>query len=137
MKLKSLHDLFLDQLRDLYNAENQIIKALPKLAKAASSPELQAAFHEHLEQSRGQVERLERAFESIGSKAKGRRCAAMEGLISEGKEIMEERSEPDVMDAGLISAAQKVGHYEIASYGCLVTWAGQLGHHVAAELLRQ
>jgi ferritin-like metal-binding protein YciE len=137
MKLKSLHDLFLDQLRDMYNAENQIIKALPKMAKTASSSDLQQGFQEHLEQTRQQAERLERVFEMVGAKVKGRKCKAMEGLIEEGKEVMDERAEPEVMDAGLIAAAQKVEHYEIATYGCLITWAGQLGHDDAADLLRQ
>jgi ferritin-like metal-binding protein YciE len=137
MKLKSLEDLFHDQLRDVYNAENQLVKALPKMAKAASSPDLQAAFQEHLEQTRGQIERLERVFEVAGHKVKGRKCKGMEGLVEEGKEIMDERAEPDVMDAGLIAAAQKVEHYEIACYGCLATWAEQLGMQEAVDLLRQ
>jgi ferritin-like metal-binding protein YciE len=125
------------QLRDLYNAENQLIKALPKLAKAAEHEELKNAFQGHLEQTRHHAERLEQIFESLGMKAKGKTCKAMEGLIEEGKEIMEEDAEPNVMDAGLIGAAQKVEHYEIASYGTVRTWAQQLGHSQAAEILQQ
>jgi len=123
----TLDDLFLDQLRDVYNAEGQLVKALAKMAKAASDPGLKDAFTSHLEETRGQVERLEQVFEALGEKAKGKKCKAMEGLVEEGKEWMGEDAEPDVMDAGLIAAAQKVEHYEIATYGCLCTWAAQLG----------
>jgi len=126
-KMMTLRDLFVEQLRDVYHAEGQLVKALPKMAKNASNPDLTAAFTEHLEETKGQVERLERVFEAIGEKAKGKKCQAMEGLVEEGKEVMEEDAEPDVLDAGLIAAAQKVEHYEIASYGCLRTWAEQLG----------
>src|SRR5437868_744057 len=114
MKQRTLHDLFVDQLRDAYNAESQLVKALPKMARAASAPELRDAFTEHLEQTRGHVERLEEVAEKLGVKPKGKTCRAMEGLIEEGKEWMEEDAEPEVMDAGLIAAAQKVEHYEIA-----------------------
>jgi ferritin-like metal-binding protein YciE len=137
MKLTSLHDLFLDSLRDLYNAENQIIKALPKMAKTADSEELQNAFQEHLDQTRGHVERLEKVFEIMGAKARGKTCQAMEGIIEEGKELMKESAEPEVLDAGLIAAAQKVEHYEMASYGTVRTWAHQLGQNEAADLLQQ
>ena len=137
MKLRSLQDLFVDELKDLYSAENQLVKALPKMAKAASSEELRSGFEEHLEQTRGHVERLDQIFEQLDARAKGKKCKAMEGLIEEGKELMEEDAEPGVLDAGLIAAAQKVEHYEMASYGCVRTWAEQLGYHEAAELLQQ
>jgi len=137
MKQCTLNDLFIDQLRDVYNAENQLVKALPKMAKAASAPELRDAFTQHLEQTRGHVERLEEVAEKMGVKPKGKTCHAMEGLIEEGKEWIEEDAEPDVMDAGLIAAAQKVEHYEIAAYGCLCTWAKQLGDEESFDLLQQ
>src|SRR5262249_1822774 len=132
-----LHDLFVDQLKDLYNAENQLVKALPKMAKAASSPELRSAFEEHLEVTKGHVERLEQVFESLDLPPKGQKCKAMKGLIEEGKELIDEEPEADVLDAGLICAAQKVEHYEMAGYGCVRTWARQLGHAEAADLLQQ
>src|SRR5436305_5870929 len=137
MKLKTLHDLFVDELKDLYNAENQIIKALPKMAKAASSDELRQGFEEHLEQTHGHVERLEQIFEQLGARAKGKKCVAMEGLIDEGKELMSDDAEPSVMDAALIAAAQKVEHYEMAGYGTVRAWAEQLGLHEAANRLQQ
>jgi len=126
MKQRTLRDLFLDQLRDMYNAEGQLIKALPKMAKAASNPELRQGFEQHLEQTRGHYERLERVFEALGEKVRGKTCQAMEGLVEEGKEWLGEDATPEVMDAGLIGCAQKVEHYEIATYGCLVTWAKQI-----------
>jgi ferritin-like metal-binding protein YciE len=126
MKQRTLRDLFHDQLRDMYNAEGQLIKALPKMAKAANQPELREGFEQHLEQTRGQYERLELVFEALGEKVRGKTCQAMEGLVAEGKEWMDEDATPEVMDAGLIACAQKVEHYEIATYGCLVTWAKQL-----------
>jgi ferritin-like metal-binding protein YciE len=137
MKLMSLKDLLVDQLKDLYSAENQIIKALPKMAKAAASAELQAGFREHLEQTRGHVTRLERICEQLGVTPKGKKCAALEGLVEEGKELMEEDAEPGVLDAGLIAAAQKVEHYEMASYGCARAWAERLGLTEAVELLSE
>jgi ferritin-like metal-binding protein YciE len=137
MKQCTLNDLFVDQLRDVYNAENQLVKALPKMAKAASAAELRDAFTQHLEQTRGHVGRLEEVAEKMGVKPKGKTCHAMEGLVEEGKEWMEEDAEPDVMDAGLIAAAQKVEHYEIAAYGCLCTWAKQLGDEDVFDLLQQ
>jgi ferritin-like metal-binding protein YciE len=137
MKLKNLHDLFVHELRDIYNAEKQILKALPKMAKACSSNELRAAFEEHLEQTRHQVERLEQVFEDFDQKAKGRTCEAMEGLVEEGADLMDEVSADATLDAGLIAAAQKVEHYEIAAYGCLLSWARQLGHERSVDLLRQ
>jgi ferritin-like metal-binding protein YciE len=137
MKLDSLQHLLVDQLKDLYSAENQLVKALPKMAKAASTPELRAGFEEHLEQTRKQVERLEAISEQMGISPKGKKCAAMEGLIEEGKELIEEEPDPAVLDAGLIAAAQKVEHYEMASYGCARTWAEQLGLEEAAGLLQE
>ncbi|MCA1684617.1 MAG: ferritin-like domain-containing protein [Planctomycetia bacterium] len=136
MKLNTLKDLYVMELKDLYNAEKQILKALPKMAKAATSPELQAAFKEHLEQTKGQVERLETIFEGLGMKATGKTCRAMEGLIEEGKELIAEEPEPTVLDAGLISAAQRVEHYEIAGYGSVRTYARTLGEEDAARLLQ-
>lgn len=137
MKLKTLHDLYVNELRDLYNAENQILKALPKMIKAASSTELQEGFSEHLEQTREHVSRLEQIFEKLEEKPKGKKCKAMEGLLEEGSELVSEDAEPSVKDAGLISAAQKVEHYEMAGYGCVRTWARLLGEHEAADLLQQ
>jgi ferritin-like metal-binding protein YciE len=137
MQMESLQDLFVDQLKDLYNAENQLIKALPKMAKAASNPELQQAFTTHLEETRKHAERIEQVLEKMGEKAKGKKCKAMEGLIEEGKEMMEEDADPEVMDAGLIAAAQRVEHYEIAGYGCVRTYAKLLGNEQAAKVLQQ
>jgi ferritin-like metal-binding protein YciE len=137
MKMESLRDLYVDELKDLYSAENQIVKALPKMAKAASSDDLRAAFEKHLEQTRIHVERLEQIFEGLEESPKGKRCKGMEGLIKEGKEMLEEDAEPDVLDAGLISAAQRVEHYEMAGYGCVRTYARLLGAEEAAELLQQ
>ena len=132
-----LQELLVDELKDIYSAENQIIKALPKMAKAASSPELKRAFERHLEETKRQVERLDQIGEALDIKMTGKKCKGMEGLIEEGKELMEEESEPQVLDAALIGAAQKVEHYEIAAYGCLSTYAELLGHSDAAQLLRQ
>jgi len=126
MKQRTLRDLFLEEVRDIYNAEGQLIKALPKMAKAASNSELRQGFEHHLEQTRAQYERLERVFEALGEKVRGKTCVAMEGLIAEAKEWLDEDATPEVMDAGLIACAQKVEHYEIATYGCLATWAKQL-----------
>lgn len=136
-KLKSLDDLLVHELQDIYHAEGQILKALPKMIKAASHPELQAAFEEHLEQTRGQVERLEQAFKLLGVPAKGQKCDGMAGVIEEGKKMMEEEAAPAVMDAALIAAAQKVEHYEIASYGCVCTYAEMLGYDQVHDLLGQ
>jgi ferritin-like metal-binding protein YciE len=137
MQMESLQDLFVDQLKDLYNAENQLIKALPKMAKAASNPELQQAFTTHLEETRKHAERIEQVLDKMGEKPKGKKCKAMEGLIEEGKEMMEEDADPEVMDAGLIAAAQRVEHYEIAGYGCVRTYAKLLGNEQAAKILQQ
>jgi ferritin-like metal-binding protein YciE len=135
--MKSLQDLFVDQLKDVYNAENQLVKALPKVAKTASNPQLKKAVEEHLEQTKGHVERLEQVFQDIDAKARGKTCQAMEGLIEEAKELMAEKPEAAVLDAGLIAGAQKVEHYEIACYGTLRKWAQQLGFDHAARLLEQ
>ena len=137
MEMSSLQDLMVDQLKDLYNAEGQLVKALPKMAKAASNAQLQQAFTTHLEQTKGHVDRLEQVFETLGQSAKGKTCKAMKGLIEEGKEMMDEDAEPEVMDAGLIAAAQRVEHYEMAGYGCVRTYAQMLGNKQAAKLLQQ
>jgi ferritin-like metal-binding protein YciE len=137
MEMESLRDLFVEQLKDLYSAENQIIKALPKMIKAASSEELKSAFQEHLEQTKGQVERLDQIFEEIEESPRGKKCKGMEGLIAEGKELLEEDAEEDVLDAGLIASAQHIEHYEIAGYGCVRTYAQLLGLDNAAKLLQQ
>jgi ferritin-like metal-binding protein YciE len=136
MDLASLEDLYVDELKDLYSAENQILKALPKMAKAASSKQLQAAFREHLKQTKGHVARLEQIFASHDISPKGKICKAMQGLAEEGKELMEEDAEPDVLDAGLIAAAQRVEHYEMAGYGCVRTYAQLLGDKEAVKLLQ-
>jgi ferritin-like metal-binding protein YciE len=137
MKLSSLQDLFISELKDLYSAENQIIKALPKMAKAASSPDLKQAFEEHLEQTHEHVRRLEQIFEKLDASPRGKKCKAVEGLIEEGKEVMSEEGDASVLDAAIICAAQKVEHYEIAGYGCARTFAGLLGENEAADLLQQ
>lgn len=137
MALGSLHELYVEELRDLYNAENQLLKALPRMAKAVTSEQLRAAFEEHLEVTRGQVERLEEIFKALGEKPTGKKCVAMEGLIEEAKELLAEDAAPGVLDAALISAAQKVEHYEMAGYGCVRTYARLLGYEEAAELLQE
>jgi len=136
MKLNTLQKLYTDELRDLYNAENQLLKALPKMAKAASSEELKEAFEKHLEQTKGHVKRLEQVFEELDEKPKGKTCRAMKGLIEEGSEILQQDGEESILDAGIIVAAQKVEHYEIASYGSVRTFAHLLGQNKAAELLQ-
>ena len=137
MNLETLKELYVNELRDLYNAENQLIKALPKMAKGASSDELKEAFEKHLEQTKGHVQRLEQVFEELGEKTKGKTCQAMKGLIEEGSEILEADGEDSVLDAAIIVAAQKVEHYEIASYGSVRTFAQLLGQDKSAELLQQ
>ena len=132
-----LEELLIEELRDLYNAENQIIKALPKMAKAASSPDLRRAFERHLEETRRQVERLDQIGEQLDAKMSGKKCHGMEGLIEEGKEIMSEDLEEPALDAGLIGAAQKVEHYEIAAYGTARAHAEMLGYTKVARLLQQ
>ena len=137
MKMKTLNDLYIAELRDVYSAEKQILKALPKMIKAATAPELKAGFSEHLEQTKGQVARLETIFKELGTRPTGKTCKAMEGLAEEGQELIDEEPEPHVLDAGLIGAAQKVEHYEIASYGSLRTYAELLGATEAARLLQE
>jgi len=136
MSLDTLEKLYIDELRDLYNAENQLLKALPKMANGASSPELKDAFEKHLEQTKGHVQRLEELFERRDESPKGKTCKAMKGLIEEGSEILKEEGEDSVLDAGMIVAAQKVEHYEIASYGSVRTFANLLGKDEEAKLLQ-
>jgi ferritin-like metal-binding protein YciE len=136
MKLDTLEQLYISELRDLYSAENQLLKALPKMAKGASSNELKEAFEKHLEQTRGHVERLEEIFEQLDESPKGKTCHGMKGLIEEGSEILKEDGEDSVLDAGIIVAAQKVEHYEIASYGSVRAFAQLLGKDEAAQLLQ-
>lgn len=133
----TLNDLFLTTLQDIYHGEKQILRALPKMAKKVSSPELRSAFERHAEETRGQIERLEQVFEMMDKRARGKTCEAVQGLIEEGKEVMEEVEPGDVMDAGVIGTAQAVEHYEIARYGTLRAWAEQLGMRDAAKLLQQ
>jgi ferritin-like metal-binding protein YciE len=136
-KLSSLDDLLVHELQDIYHAEGQILKALPKMAKAVTNPDLKKAFEEHRVQTEGHVRRLEEVFKLLGLPAKGKKCEGMAGLIEEGKTIMEQDAEPAVLDAALIAAAQKVEHYEIAAYGCVCTYAEMLGHDQVHELLGQ
>jgi ferritin-like metal-binding protein YciE len=136
MKLDTLKTLYVNELRDLYNAEQQLVKALPKMAKAASSEELQQAFEKHLDQTKTHLERLEEVFEEIGEKPKGKTCKAMKGLIEEGSEMLHEDGEESVIDAGIIVAAQKVEHYEIAGYGSVRTFAHLIGKDKSADLLQ-
>ena len=137
MKLETLNDLLLDHLKDLYDAEHQITKALPKMAQAASSQQLKSAFQQHLSETENQIRRLEQVFDSMGKKATRKTCKGMKGVIEEGNEILEEDADATVKDAGLISAAQKVEHYEIAGYGTARTYARMLGMTDAANLLQQ
>lgn len=137
MKIESLRDLYLEQLQDLYSAEQQLMKALPKMAKASSSGELKAAFEEHLEKTRGHAQRIETICGQMGEKAQGTKCKAMEGLVKEGSEVMEEDMQEALKDAALIAAAQRVEHYEIAGYGCVHAYAVKLGDDTAADLLSQ
>jgi len=137
MKLASLRELFLHELQDIYDAEKQVFNALPKMAEAATAPDLKNAFAQHLKQTEGQVARLERAFERLSEKAKGKTCEGMKGLIKEGNETVKLRGDDATRDAALIAAAQKVEHYEIATYGTLCTWAEMLGEREALTLLKQ
>lgn len=138
MKLATLEDLFVDQLKDIHNAEKQLVKALPRMAKAAHRQELQRAFEQHLETTKRQIERVEQIFGKMNMSPGRKKCVGMEGLIKEGEELMtQEGVAPEVLDAGLIAAAQKVEHYEISSYGTLRSYANQLGHREAAGLLDQ
>jgi ferritin-like metal-binding protein YciE len=137
MSLDSLQNLFVTELKDIYNAEKQLVTALPRIAKSASSPRLAEAITKHLKETEGHVARLEEIFQSLGLPVRGKKCKGMEGLLEEGKEVMEEEAQESVRDAALISAAQKVEHYEIAAYGCLRSYAQILGHTDAAKLLEQ
>ena len=137
MAAKTMQDLLLEELRDIYHAEKQILKALPKMAKAAESEELKQAFETHREETQGQIERLEQVFEMLGKPARGVQCEAINGIIEEGKEVMEDFAESEALDAGILAAAQAVEHYEITRYGSLKTWAEELGMPDAAKLLDQ
>jgi ferritin-like metal-binding protein YciE len=137
MAVKSMNDLFLTTLRDIYYAEKQIYKTLPKMAKHASSPELKKAFETHREQTDRQIERLETLFEQLGASPRALRCEAMDGILAEAKEFMDEVSDKDLRDAGMIASAQSMEHYEIARYGTLITWAERLGHADAGKLLQE
>jgi ferritin-like metal-binding protein YciE len=133
----TLHDAFLDELRDVYDAEKQLTKALPKLAKSSTSPVLRDAFQSHLEETRGHVERLEQVMEGLGQKVRGKHCDGIEGIIEEGKSLMEEAFDDVTMDALLIAAGQRAEHYEIAVYGTLIAWAKAMGHSQAVDLLEE
>jgi ferritin-like metal-binding protein YciE len=137
MEHSALKELYIDELRDIYNAESQLVKALPKMAKASTSDELRSGFESHLEQTRGHVQRLEEIFDALDEKPTGKKCAGMQGLVKEGEGIMDEDFQGEVMDAALISAAQRVEHYEIAAYGCVRSWAELLGESEAASLLEK
>jgi ferritin-like metal-binding protein YciE len=137
MKMKTLNDLFVHELKDLYSAEKQLTKALPKMAKAATNESLREAFESHLQETEGHVQRLEEICSQLGVSTRGTKCKAMEGLIEEGQEVLEEDMEDDVRDAALISAAQRVEHYEMAGYGSARTFAEQIGNEEAARLLQQ
>ena len=137
MPTKDLQDALLEEMRDMLSAEKQITKALRKMARKASHDELRVGFEEHLEQTEGQIERLERAFETLEQKPRSKRCEAMEGILEEGEHVMEQAEKGDVLDAMMIAAAQKVEHYEIASYGTLQTWAKSLGFKEAERLFRE
>ena len=132
-----LQELLIEEMRDVYSAEQQLLKALPRMTKAAQSERLKEVFERHLEETEQQVERLERAFEILGETARAKKCKAMEGLIAEGKEMMEEHEESAMGDAALIAAAQKIEHYEIATYGTICTWCDLLGLDEASDLLKE
>jgi len=133
----TLHDAFIDELRDVYDAEKQLTKALPKLAKASSNPQLRQAFESHLEETQGHIERLEQVFEGLDEKVRGKHCDGIAGIIEEGKAIMEEDFEETTLDACLIAAGQRAEHYEMAAYGTLIAWAEAMGHTDAVKLLQQ
>ena len=135
-EMDSLRELYVEGIKDLYSAENQILKGLPRMIKAASHPQLKRAFTQHEAQTRRQVKRLEQIARELGEKPTGKKCVGMEGLINEAKELLAEKPEPNVLDAGLISAAQHVEHYEMAGYGTCRTWARLLGYEKQAELLQ-
>lgn len=137
MALKNLRDLYVDELKDLYNAEQQLLKALPKMAKAASSAELRNTFNDHLQVTQEQVRRLDKIFQQLGTTPRGKKCKGMEGIVEESKDFLSERADPTVKDAGLISEAQRVEHYEMAGYGTVRTYARMLGFNDAANALQQ
>ena len=137
LKVNSLKELYIEELKDTYDAEKQIVKALPKLVKASSTPELQKAFEEHLEQTKGHVQRLEQIFKRLDEEPKAKKCDGMRGILEEGEAVVNEGREGRIRDAGLIAGAQKVEHYEMAVYGSLKTWAGQLDDERAAQLLEE
>ncbi len=137
MEIESLQELLIEEMRDIYSAENQFAKAAPKMAKKASNPQLKKAFETHLKETEGQIQRLQKIFDKLGKKPTGKKCAAMEGLIEEGKEAMGEDMDDETMDAALIAVAQKIEHYEIAGYGTTRTWAQQIGDEQTARLLQQ
>ena len=136
MEIDSLRKLYIEELKDLYSAEKQILQALPKMAKKASNPQLKAGFEEHLRQTEGHVQRLEQIFEGLGKSPRGKKCKGMEGVIEEGKEVMQEDMDDDTRDAALIAAAQRVEHYEMAGYGTVRTYAQLLGERDAVKLLQ-
>ena len=136
MELETLQDLYTEQLKDLHSAESQIVKALPKMIKAASHNELKQAFTKHLKETEVHVQRIEQVCDELGVSPRGKKCVGMEGLLKEGSELIKEKPEPDVLDAGLIAAAQHVEHYEMAGYGCCRTYARQLGYESQAEMLQ-
>jgi ferritin-like metal-binding protein YciE len=137
MSMDNLQELYVEELKDLYSAENQILKGLPRMIKAATHPQLKRAFTKHEKQTREQVKRLERICKSLGEKPTGKKCVGMEGLLEEAKDLIKEKPEENVLDAGLISAAQHVEHYEMAGYGTVRTWARLLGYEAHAELLQK
>jgi ferritin-like metal-binding protein YciE len=133
----TLHDAFIDELRDAYDAEKQLVKALPKLAKTATNPKLKQAFESHLEETRNHVELIEQVFETLDEKARGKHCEGIAGIIDEGKTVMEEDFDDDTMDACLVAAGQRAEHYEMAAYGTLIAWAKDMGHTQAVKLLQR
>jgi len=137
MKVNSLKQLYVEELKDVYDAENQIVKALPKLIKVASTPKLREALESHLEQTKGHVQRLEQIFEGLGETAKAKKCDGLRGILEEGEKVISDGEKGPVLDAGLIAGAQRVEHYEMAAYGSLKTWAGQLGDDRAVRLLEE
>jgi ferritin-like metal-binding protein YciE len=137
MEIDSLRKLYIEELKDLYSAEKQILQALPRMAKKASSPQLKAGFEEHLRQTEGHVQRLEQIFETLGKSPRGKKCKGMEGLLEEGKEVMQEDMDEETRDAALIAAAQRVEHYEMAGYGTVRTYAQLMGERDAVKLLQQ
>ena len=137
MAIRTFEDLLVDEIKDLYDAEHQLTKALPKMAKAATSPDLKSAFESHLKQTEGHIKRLEQVFEGLGKKPTRKTCAAMKGLVEEGSEVIEEEMDAEVKDAALIGAAQRVEHYEMAGYGTVRTFAHLLGHHDLEAILQE